>query len=90
MKKLIAERRLKNTGKSDLKIKDLLTGNLPDAIIREIYKPEKQFERNRYTKGYMQDFFKRNLTRPNKEMDLPTYLHPFKLPEAEKHTEELF
>ena len=38
---------------------------LPDKVIREIYQPEKQFERTRYTKAYMQDFFKRNLTRPN-------------------------
>ena len=59
------QRKAKNTGKNDLKIKDLLTGNLPDKVIREIYQPEKQFERTRYTKAYMQDFFKRNLTRPN-------------------------
>jgi len=38
----------------------------------------------------MQDFFQRNLTRPNKESELPHYLQPFKFPEEDQHTEELF
>ena len=89
MRKLIEERRAKNTGRNDFKLKDILTGNLPDKVIREIYRPEKQFERKRWTKKYMEDFFKKNLTRPNKEMDLPTYLQPFHLPENPRHTNEL-
>lgn len=38
----------------------------------------------------MKDFFQRNLSRPNKELELPTYLMPFKFPEQERFTEELF
>ena len=68
----------------------MLTGNLPDKVLREIYRPEKQFERHSLTKKYMKDFFLRNLSRPNKELELPTYLLPFKFPEQERFTEELF
>ena len=68
----------------------MLTGNLPDKVLREIYRPEKQFERHSMTKKYMKDFFQRNLSRPNKELELPTYLMPFKFPEQERFTEELF
>jgi len=41
MKKLIAERKAKNSGNNDLKIKDLLTGNVPDKVLREIHRPDK-------------------------------------------------
>jgi hypothetical protein len=57
MRKLIEDRRAKNAGKNDLNYKDLLTGNLPDKVLREIYRPEKQFERHSLTKSYMRDFF---------------------------------
>ena len=90
MKKLIEDQRAKNRGKGDLNIKDMLTGNVPDKVLREIHRPEKQNERNQYTKGYMRDFFKRNVTRPNKEVAQPPYLQPFKFPEKDTHTEELF
>ena len=90
MQKLIEERRAKNKKGGELNYKDLLTGNLPDKVLREIYRPEKQYERHSMTKKFMKDFFQRNLSRPNKELELPGYLLPFKFPEPERFTEQLF
>ena len=45
MKKMIEEARQKSKGKEDLKIKDLLTGNLPNKVLRDIHHPDKQNER---------------------------------------------
>ena len=73
------ERRSKNKGKGELKLRDVLSGNIPDTVIQEINRPDKQIERNRFTKDYMMDFFKRNLTRPSQEKSLPDYLQPFTL-----------
>jgi len=36
------ERRNKNKSKNQLKLKDVLTGNIPDDVIKEIKQPEKQ------------------------------------------------
>ena len=38
----------------------------------------------------MQDFFNRNLTRPTIETESPKYLQPFKLPEKDELTQEIF
>ena len=48
-KALIEERRNKNRGKAVITMKDLLTGNMPDEVIAEIQRPDKQMERNRFT-----------------------------------------
>lgn len=37
----------------------------------------------------MADFFKRNLTRPTQELELPQYLKPFKFKEPDTGTEEM-
>ena len=73
------ERRNKNRNNAVITMKDLLTGNMPDDVIAEIQRPDKQMERNRFTKDYMLDFFKRNLTRPTQDMALPSYLKNFQV-----------
>ena len=82
------ERRSKNKGNKELKLRDVLSGNIPDTVIQEINRPDKQIERNRFTKDYMMDFFKRNLTRPSQEKSLPDYLQPFTLEAEEAITPE--
>ena len=76
-KALMEERRSKGRNKGDLTKKDLLEGNIPPEVILEIARPDKQFERKRFTKDYMLDFFKRNLTRKTQEKELPPYLKPY-------------
>ena len=83
------ERRSKNKGKGELKLKDVLTGNVPDAVVREIFQPEKQIERNQLTKDYMKNFFVKNLTRPSQGKSLPDYLQPFTAEEEETIDPEL-
>ena len=36
------------------------------------------------TQAYMVDFFKRNMMRPNQDLELPSYLKPFKVEEQEE------
>ena len=48
-----------------------------------------QEKRNILTQEYMADFFKRNLTRPTQELELPQYLQPFKFKEPDTGTEEM-
>ena len=76
-KALLEERRQKGRKKGELTKKDLLEGNIPPEVLLEIARPEKQFERKRFTKDYMLDFFKRNLTRKTQDKALPPYLLPF-------------
>ena len=59
-------------------------------MILEIADPDKNIERSRLTKQYMLDFFKRNLTRPTQEKELPTYLKPYKVEDEEIDARLLF
>ena len=59
-------------------MKDLLTGNLSNDIIKEINRPEKIALRKQMTKSYMLDFFERNLNGKMKgNGDIPTFLKAF-------------
>ena len=68
------ERRDKSKQNGELKIIDIIKGNVPDYMAQSINRPEMQIKRNRMTKDYMQDFFDRNLTRPTMEKIVPQYL----------------
>jgi len=70
-------------------MKDLLAGDIPHEMQQQILCPINQEKRNILTKEYMADFFKRNLTRPTQELELPPYLQPFKFKEPDTGTEEM-
>jgi len=90
MKKLMDARRAKNQDSNQLTIKDLMSGNVSEDLWKEIVRPEKQQARQEVTKEYMNDFFNRNLSRPNKDLPLPPYLLPFSFPKVEEYNEEIF
>jgi|FrelakmetLWP11LW_1041352.scaffolds.fasta_scaffold212684_1 ribosomal protein L9 len=46
-------------------------------MVEEINRPDMRLERQRFTKECMLNFFKRNMVRPNKEKEHPSYLKPF-------------